>query len=58
MGLKHVLCVETLQYAAVGTESHQYWLEACTVCGRSGATLKNDEVVPNQYVLNLQVKYV
>jgi hypothetical protein len=50
--------MKTLQYAVVGTESHQYWLEACTVCGRPGAMLKNDKVVPNQFILNLQVKYV
>ena len=32
MGWKHVLCVETLLCAAVGTASHQRGLEACNVC--------------------------
>jgi len=50
--------MEIVLCAAVGTASDQHWLAACAVCGRSGATLKNDTVVPNQFVLNLQVKYV
>ena len=33
MGQKHVLCVETVQCAAVGTASHQNGSEACTMCG-------------------------
>ena len=33
MSYKHVLFVETLLCAAVGTASHQYRLEAGTVCG-------------------------
>jgi len=33
MGKKHVLCVETVLCAAVGTVSDQRGLEACTVYG-------------------------
>jgi len=32
MGQKHVLCVENVLCAAVGTVSHQHGLEAYTVC--------------------------
>jgi hypothetical protein len=50
--------METILCAAVGTASDQHGLEACTVCGRSGAMLKNDKAILNQLALNLQVKYV
>jgi len=33
MGWKHVLCMETVLCAAVGTASHHHGLEACTVYG-------------------------
>jgi len=33
MGYKHVLCVENVLCAAVGTARHQHWLEVCVVYG-------------------------
>jgi hypothetical protein len=43
---------KTLLCEAVGTASHQYGLQACTVYGRSGNMLKNDNVIPNVSALN------
>ena len=54
MGQKHVLCMETLLYAAVGTASHQHVLEACTVYGGSGS--KSDKAASKVPALNYLVK--
>jgi hypothetical protein len=56
MCLKHVLCMETLLCAAVGTASHQHVFKARTVYGISDSILKNMTAVPNLSVLNYTVK--
>ena len=68
VGQKHVLCIQTVLCAAVGTASHQHGLEACTVCGdrtvrscrhsKSSAWVRSMYCVYGQYCVQLQAQQV
>jgi len=68
MGQKHVLCIQTVLCASVGTESHQHGLGACNVYGdhtvcscrhsKSSAWVRSMYCVCRPYCVQLKAQQV